>query len=54
MPRNALSDAHEHLNEILVAVRIIVAWSDYTWHQSSQLRRLTHLEHTLLLLYLVI
>ena len=54
MPINALSDAYEHLNEILVVVKIIVVWSDYTWLQSSQLRKLTHLELTLLLLYLVI
>ena len=39
---NALSDAHEHLNEILVAMKIIAVWSDYTWHQISQLRERTN------------
>ena len=31
MPVNALSDAHKHLVEILVTVKIIVVWSDYTY-----------------------
>ena len=31
MPVNALSDAHKHLIEILVTVKIIVVWSDYTY-----------------------
>ena len=30
MTINALSDAYEHLNEILVAMKIIIVWSDYT------------------------
>ena len=31
MPVNALSDAYKHLIEILVTVKIIVVWSDYTY-----------------------
>ena len=31
MPINALSDANKHLIEILVTVKIIVVWSDYTY-----------------------
>ena len=30
MPINALSDAHEHLNEILVAIKTNIVWNDYT------------------------
>ena len=45
MPINALSDAHKHLIKALVAVKIIVVRSDYTWHQSSQLRKLIYLKH---------
>ena len=31
MPINALSDANKHLIEILVTVKIIAVWNDYTY-----------------------
>ena len=36
MLANALSDAHEHLIEALVAVKIIDVWNDHTCHWNIQ------------------